>query len=206
MHEATTTPRAHLERWSLEQFSALIWNAGRVNIAELCRLTGHDEDEVRQVAARVRATGYPISLTVETCPMCGRRAPLMCYEGICEACHYQRMTDRNRRRRAELMPLMRASDRETYATTEAELAGRKREPMPKAPDLAAFATEAERMEAQDAYEAECAAWAGRNAMLEARRTQKRTERMARKAHETGSDVRRIVALHNAGTKQAHVAR
>lgn len=201
MHEATAT-RAR-EGWSRKQFSALICNAGRVTIAELCRLTGHDEGDVRQVAARVRATGYPISLTVDTCPMCGRRAPLTRTEGICEACHYQRMTDRNQRRMASLIPLMRAKDRETYATTEAELSGRKREPMPKAPDLAAFATEAERMEAQDAYEAECAAWAGRNAMLEARRTQKRTERMARKAREAGSDVRQIVALHNPGTSRAH---
>ena len=199
MHEATTTPRAHLERWSLEQFSALIWNAGRVTIAELCRLTGHDEGEVRQVAARVRATGYPLSLTVETCPMCGRRAPLRRAEGICDACHYQRATDRNRRRMAELAPLMSAADRETYATTEAELAGRRREPMPRAPELAPGSTEAERMEARDAYEAECAAWAGRNARLEALRTQKRVERMARKAHEAGGDVRRIVALHNAST-------
>lgn len=204
MHEATATRTQ--EGWSRKQFSALICNAGRVTIAELCRLTGHDEGEVRQVAARVRATGYPISLTVDTCPMCGRRAPLTRTEGICEACHYQRMTDRNRRRMAELAPLMSAADRETYATTEAELAGRKREPMPKAPDLAAFATEAERMEARDAYEAECAAWAGRSARLEALRTQKRVERMARKAREAGGDVRRIVALHNAGTKQAHVAR
>ena len=196
MHEATTTPRAHLERWSLEQFSALIWNAGRVTIAELCRLTGHDEGEVRQVAARVRATGYPISLTVETCPMCGRRAPLVRTEGICKACHYQRMTDRNRRRMAELMPLMRAKDQETYATTEAELSGRKREPMPKAPDFAAFATEAERMEAMDAYEAERAAWAGRSARLEALRTQKRVERMARHARRAGADVSEIVVTQD----------
>lgn len=200
MQEATATPpqRARLERWSPEQLSALICNAGRVSVAELCRLTGCDEGEVREVAARVRATGYPISLTVETCPMCGRRAPLTRNDGICEVCRQRRVLDGTRARMARMMPRLSARERELYASTEAQVGKtRRNEPRPSPPAIPPDATEAKRADALDAYDAELAAWAGRIAAREAKAAQKRLERMAYKAQRAGADVSGAVAAKGA---------
>ena len=176
MHEATATAP-----WTTVELGILLRNAGRMPLEWLSEKLGRPQREVEEVAARVRATGYPISLTVETCPMCGRRAPLEPWAGICTACRYERVVRRTMARMARVMPLLSTEDRGLYAMTDAQVEGTKKDPMPKPPRIPADAGDVEQMRAIDAYDAELAEWAGRIECRKMRSAQKRFERMRAKA-------------------------
>ena len=164
-------------------------SAGRVPKRTLCQKLNRDPDEVEAVAARIRATGYPISLTVETCPMCGRRAPLVYSTGICKPCQYRRAYGKTQREIADMLPLLSMRDRATYEDTEAKTGtARACDPMPKPPVLAESASEEERMRAEDAYCVDLAEWEARRMHRALKAAQKRKERISRMARANGATV------------------
>lgn len=175
MQAATAT------RWTTVELAILLRSAGRKPLEWLSEKLERPPQEIEEVAARVRATGYPISLTVETCPVCGRRAPLMPSEGICAACHYERLNRQTAAKAARVLPLMSAKDRSIYHRTESLLEGRRADPVPQPPTVPDGASAVERMRAADAYEAALAERAGRIEKRKQRAAQKRLERMRAKA-------------------------
>lgn len=185
MTAAKTKPR----KWTEDDLRCLIENAGRVPVKVLCRKLKREPEEVEAVAARIRATGYPISLVVETCPMCGRRAPIVYSLGICRPCQYRRAYGKTQREIADILPLLTAEDRATYEDTEADLGGRVHEDMPTTgPKPAPNATPAELMAYEDAQCEAMAEWEARRIHRELKAAQKRKERIARKARANGATV------------------
>lgn len=175
-------------RWSEEELRYLVESAGRVPKRTLCQKLNRDPDEVEAVAARIRSTGYPISLNVETCPMCGRRAPIVYSLGICKPCQYRRTIAQVRKQTAELLRLVAPDEREAYARTETSLGGRTFDPMPDIPAIPEDATEVERAAYEDARCAAMAEWEARNLHRQIKAAQKRKERIARKARANGAEV------------------
>jgi len=175
-------------RWSERELRYLIESAGRVPKRTICRKLNRRPEEVEAVAARVRATGYPISLDVETCPMCGRRAPIVYSLGICKPCKYKLAIARERRQTAELLRLVTPGERESYAQTEAWLRGRAFHAPPKPPAIPEDATEAERAAYEDAFCEAVAEWDAHNLHRQLKAAQKRKERIARKARANGAEV------------------
>jgi hypothetical protein len=185
MTVAKTKPR----KWTEDDLRCLIENAGRVPLKVLCQKLKREPEEVEAVAARIRATGYPISLTVETCPMCGRRAPIVYSTGICKPCQYRRAYGKTQREIADMLPLLTAEDRATYEDTESDLGSRVHDDMPTpSPKPAPNATPAELMAYEDARCEAMADWEARRIHRKLKAAQKRKERIARKARANGATV------------------
>ena len=64
--------------WSTVELGILLRYAGHSPIEWIAEKLDRPREEVEDVAARVRATGYPIWLTLEVCPQCGQPARLSC--------------------------------------------------------------------------------------------------------------------------------
>lgn len=175
--------------WTESELAFLIENAGRMPRKMLCKRMGRSSDEIEAVVARLRKIGYPISLDVETCPMCGRRAPIVYSLGICKPCQYRRAYGKTQREIADMLPLLTAEDRATYEDTESDLGSRVHDDMPTpSPKPAPNATPAELMAYEDAQCKAMADWEARRIHRKLKAAQKRKERIARKARANGATV------------------
>ena len=108
-----------LGEWTLDEFRALVTDAGYVNMDKLTRRTGHPAEQIEAVCSRLRALGYPVYARTAICPTCGKRAPLN-VSGVCRPCAYRRSLARVRASIAELVHQLPPDQREIYADTEAE--------------------------------------------------------------------------------------
>lgn len=175
-----------LERWSTKEFRTFLENAGSMDARHLSRAVGRPVAELEEVADRLYAIGYHVSVTLGTCPICGRRARLSAKTGICRTCSADGRLGVLRARVAALEPLMSPRDRRTYRHTDTRLGGRVSEPRPKAPALDKGATPAERRRAKDGYDAAVDDWSARRAERRLRAAQKRYERMVAHARANGA--------------------
>lgn len=182
---AATRPR----KWTEGDLRFLLENAGRVPVEKLCRGLRRDRAEVEDVAARVRATGYPIGLTVETCPMCGSRAPIVYNLGICLPCSRRRAYENTQRQISEILPLLAPEDRATYEDTEADCGCRALDAMPEPTGRpTSGATPAELMAYEEGRCAQVAEWEARQIQRRVKAAQKRKERIALKARARGAEI------------------
>lgn len=176
------------QTWTEWQLRYLLRNAGRIPTKNLCENLERDPAEVERVTARLRALGYPVSLTLAVCPTCGAIAPLLDM-GICEACKNAKLLNRIDDAQSLVLQLLSGEDRAIYLDTEAEKASRKYDPMPKPTHPLDESNPVEVMRAEDKTLSDLAEWRARLINRELRAAQKRKERMARKAERRGYSIK-----------------
>lgn len=187
--------------WSCSELETLLGDAGRVSIEKLTKKLGRTREELEWVVARLRAFGYPVSLTLAICPMCGNMAPIVYGEGICWPCHYRRALERTQAQIASLLPLLSPEDRKTYEDTEAQLGGYIIEGMPTSRSPRSTANALNRVREEDKALASLSDWEARRIRRALKASQKRKERISRKARANG-----YVPKANEQRGQANVAR